>query len=134
LPAVAINVAELAPAGTVTDDGTVSRVLLSDKATAVFAEAIWLTPTVHVVDAPEVTDPGLQLIEVTVSGTTTVMVPPVPLIDIGAPEGAAAITLVMPIVADDAVEATVAVTVAIVLLDIRLASKPVEVIPVRKQL
>jgi hypothetical protein len=49
VPTVAMKLAELAPAGTVTDAGTVNRALLSDTATAVLAETASFKLTVQVV-------------------------------------------------------------------------------------
>ena len=76
-PAVAMKVAELAPAGTVTDAGIVSGALLSDSVMVAPEEAASFKLTVQVVEAPEATVPGLQLKDVKLSGTTVVIVPPV---------------------------------------------------------
>ena len=75
-PAVAVKVAEVAPAGTVTDAGIVSRALLSDSVTVLPAETASFKLAVQVMEAPEATVPGLQLKDVKLSGTT-VIVPPV---------------------------------------------------------
>ena len=79
VPTEAMNVAELAPADTVTDAGTVSRALLSDRETVVPEGADWFKLTVQEVKAPEATVLGLQLNDVRLSGTpvVTVMAPPV---------------------------------------------------------
>ena len=77
VPAVAMKLAELAPAGTATDAGIVSRALLSDSVTVVPEEADWFKLTVQVVEAPEATVPGLHLKDVKLSGTPVVIVPPV---------------------------------------------------------
>jgi hypothetical protein len=59
--AVAVKVAEVLFAGTVTDAGTVSAVLLLESPTALPpAGAAWLRVTVHVALAPEFTLVGLQ--------------------------------------------------------------------------
>ena len=75
-PAVAVKVAEVAPAGTVTDAGIVSRALLSDSVTVLPAETASFKLAVQVMEAPGATVPGLQLKDVKLSGTT-VIVPPV---------------------------------------------------------
>jgi hypothetical protein len=72
-----MKLAELAPTATVTDAGIVSRALLSDSVTVVLEEAAAFKVTVQVVDAPEVTVPGLQLKDAKLGGTTMVIVPPV---------------------------------------------------------
>ena len=77
VPTVAMKVAELAPADTVADGGTVSRALLSDSVTVAPEEAAWFKLTVQEVKAPEATVAGLQLNEVKLIGTPVVMVPPV---------------------------------------------------------
>jgi hypothetical protein len=76
VPAVAMKVAELAPADTVTDVGTVSTALLSDTVTATGEETASLKLTVQLVEAPEAKVPGLQLSDATLSGNA-VIVPPV---------------------------------------------------------
>jgi len=78
-PTEAMNVAELAPTDTVTDAGTVSRVLLSDRETVAPEGADWFKLTVQEVKAPEATVLGLQLNDVGLSGAPVVMVtvPPV---------------------------------------------------------
>ena len=76
VPAVAMKVAEVAPAGTLTAAGTESTALLSDSVTGVLAEAARFRFSVQVVEAPDDKEPGLQLKVVKVSGKT-VTVPPV---------------------------------------------------------
>jgi hypothetical protein len=53
VPAVAMKLAELAPANTVTDAGIESRTLSSDSVMVVSAEAAWFKVAVQVEDAPE---------------------------------------------------------------------------------
>ena len=68
LPALAVKLAELAPAATVTEDGAVNRALLEANATAdppVGAAA--LSATVHVVEAPDARLAGLHSREDTVA-------------------------------------------------------------------
>jgi hypothetical protein len=61
VPAVAVNVAEVPLAGTVTDAGTVSEALLSERATLdPPAGAALFRVTVQVVEAPEFTLVGLH--------------------------------------------------------------------------
>jgi hypothetical protein len=68
-------VAEVAPAATVTEAGTVSEALLSERATTLPpVGAAWFRVTVQVVDAPEFTLVGLQARLVTSMGATRVKV------------------------------------------------------------
>jgi hypothetical protein len=60
-PAVAVKATEVDPAGTVAEVGTVSKLLLSERATTLPpVGAAWLRVTVQVVEAPESTPVGLQ--------------------------------------------------------------------------
>ena len=71
VPTVALKVADVLLAGTVTDAGTVSAGLLLESPTAVppFGAA-WLRVTVHVLAAPELTLVGLQAkVETSVGAT-----------------------------------------------------------------
>jgi hypothetical protein len=52
-PAVAVKLAELAPANTVTDAGIETGALLSDSVMVAPAEAAWFKVAVQVEDAPE---------------------------------------------------------------------------------
>ncbi len=71
-PAVAVNVAELDPDETVTEDGTVRAALLSDTATDWPPLGAALSKvTVHVEDPGAVQDEGLQLRLLTVGGAGT---------------------------------------------------------------
>jgi len=133
VPAVAMKLAELAPAGKVTDAGIVSRALLSDSATVVPDEAAWFKPTVQVVDAPEPTVAGLQLKDVKLSGTTVVIVPPVAVMGSALADWVAPNAFVMPIEAAVALEDMVAVTTATTPFWTMFASSPLVVIPVKKQ-
>ena len=111
-PAVAMKVAELAPAGTVTDAGIVSRALLSDSATVAPEEAVWFKLTVQVVEAPEATVTGLQLKNVKLSGTTVVIVPPVAVMASALADWVAPNALAMPIYVAVVLGEIVAVTTA----------------------
>jgi hypothetical protein len=77
VPTVALKVVKVALAGTVTDAGTVSRALLSESVMVAADAAAWFKLTAHIVDPPDATEPGLQLNDVKLSGTTVVIVPPV---------------------------------------------------------
>ena len=80
VPAFAVNVALIDPAGTVTDDGTViSALLLESVATVPPVGAAWLRVTVQVEEPPVVSDEGLQFRLLIPTGTPTVMLPPVAL-------------------------------------------------------
>ena len=70
VPAVALNVVVVEPAGTVTvEPGTGNKVLLLDSETEVPpVGAVWLKVTVHVVAAPLLKLVGLQLREESVTG------------------------------------------------------------------
>ncbi len=61
VPAVAVNVALEAPAGTLTEAGTGRAAWLEDRLTANAAVAALVSATVHVVAAPEVSVAGVQL-------------------------------------------------------------------------
>lgn len=133
VPAVAVNDAELAPVGTVTDAGIVSRALLSDSATTVADEATWFKPTVQVVEMPEATVAGLQFNDVKPTGRAVVMVPPVAVMGSAPADGVAPNASVMPIEVAVVLGEIVADTTATTPLLIIFASSPVVVIPVRKQ-
>ena len=60
VPAVTVNVADVAPAATVTDAGVVSSELLSDSVTVVLAVAALLNVTVQVLAALEPRVVGVQ--------------------------------------------------------------------------
>jgi len=73
--AVAAKVAEVAPAAKVTEGGTVSEALLSERATIVpLLGAGWFKVTVHVLAAPEFTLVGLQARAETSMGATRLKV------------------------------------------------------------
>jgi hypothetical protein len=133
-PAVAMKLAELAPIDIVTDEGTVSSALLLDRVTVVAAEAPWFTVTVQVVEAPEVTVPGLQLEDVKPTGTIAVIVPPVAVVCVALPAAevpsAFATLIVAPVLAGD----NVAVTTATTPFWIKLAFRSPELSPVRKHM
>jgi len=87
LPAVAEKFADVLPAGTVTEDGTVSAELLSESDTACPpAGARALSVTVHVLVAPCASDEGEQLSADTVAvGAGGVTAPPVVDVEIASP-------------------------------------------------
>jgi len=75
VPAAALKVAEVAPAATVTDDGTANVVLLLVSVTALPpAGAAWFKVTVHVLEALGPRLLGLQASPVTVTGATRLTV------------------------------------------------------------
>lgn len=81
VPAFAVNVALVAPAGTLTDAGTVSSALLLESViTPPPVGAAWPIVAVHVEEAPELSDEGLQLTLLMLTVAPTVMAPPVPLV------------------------------------------------------
>jgi hypothetical protein len=132
-PAVAMKLAELAPAGTVTEEGSERSALLSDSATVVPEEAAWFKLTVQVVEAPAVKVPGLQLKEVTLTGARVVIVPPVAVIGSRPPDGVAPNALVMPIEAVVVPGAMVALTTATTPFGMLFAFRSPVSSPVRKQ-
>jgi hypothetical protein len=75
LPAVAMNVVEVALAGTVTEEGTGSRLLLLANPTAVppFCAA-FVSVTVHVVAAPEFRVVGVHASDDATTGATSMIV------------------------------------------------------------
>ena len=80
VPAVAVKVADVDPAATVTDDGTVNAALLLDIVTAALVVAAVDRVTVQPLDAPELTFAGEHCSPAT-SGTLTLwtlMTPPTP--------------------------------------------------------
>jgi len=89
VPAVALNVAEVAPAATVTDAGTVNVVLLLVSVTALPpAGAAWFRVTVQVLEALGPRLAGLHATLDTCNGTAPpVTVPPVAETVIPAPDG-----------------------------------------------
>ncbi len=94
--AVAVNVAEVVPAATVTDAGTDSSPVLLERATvAPPADANWFSETVQVDKPPPLSDVGLHEIPVN-TGNGTVMLPPVPVTEIGLPGAVEANIFVSP--------------------------------------
>jgi hypothetical protein len=79
---VAVNVADVAPAGTLSEAGTGSAAVLLDASVTALppAGAVWFKVAVHVVAAPEVTLVGLQASDDTprigVTVTVAVVLPP----------------------------------------------------------
>ena len=74
VPAVTLNVADVAPAATVTEAGVVSRELLSDSVTVVPAVAALLNVTVQVLAALEPRVVGVQASEESVTAAARLMV------------------------------------------------------------
>jgi hypothetical protein len=72
VPAVALKVALVAPAAILTEAGIESRELLSPSATAVPVAAASFNVAAHVLVAPEIRLVGLQLKEISVSGSNSV--------------------------------------------------------------
>ncbi|MGO4885801.1 MAG: hypothetical protein ACLP59_34020 [Bryobacteraceae bacterium] len=133
-PAVAMKLAELAFVNIVTDEGIPSSALLLDRLTVVAAEAAWFTVTVQVVEAPEVTLPGLQLKDVKLSGRMAVIVPPVAEAPIAAPAAEVLSAFVTFMVAPVLVADNVAVRTATTPFWTRFAFRSPEVSPVRKHI
>jgi len=130
-PAVAMKLAELAPAGTVTIAGAVNSALLSDRATTMLARVTSFKPTEHVVDAPEVSVAGLQLNDIRASGKA-VMVPPVAVKGSEPPDWVAPSELTILIGAVVASGEIVAVTTATTPSGIVFALRPFVFTPVKK--
>ena len=74
VPAVTVNVADVAPAATATDAGVVSSELLSDSVTVVLAVAALLNVTVQVLAALEPRVVGVHASEESVTAAARVMV------------------------------------------------------------
>jgi hypothetical protein len=98
VPAVATKLPVVAPAGTVTDAGVVSAVLLSDNVTAVPpVGAACEMVTVHVELPPDRIEDGVQVMLETVGSISwpTVIVPPVPVAPVETPPVETAIVLLI---------------------------------------
>jgi hypothetical protein len=82
VPEVAVNVADVVPADTVTDAGTGSAVVLVEESVTALppAEAAWFNVAVHVVAAPELMVGGVHASDDTlalgVTVTVAVLLPP----------------------------------------------------------
>ncbi|HUI58056.1 MAG TPA: hypothetical protein VLY04_23945 [Bryobacteraceae bacterium] len=126
VPVVALKVAEVAPAATVTDAGTVNAVLLLDNATALPpAGAAWFSVTVQVLEALGPTLAGLHAKPVTCTGDAPpVTVPPVADIVIPVPEGDDPILPLAPIAVLVAPVAIVRLTTATVPFGMIVAFMP----------
>src|SRR5690349_8137006 len=126
VPAVAENVALVAPAGTVTDPGTViSALLLESVATIPPAGAAWLRVTVQVEELPVASEEGLQFTLLIPVGSATVRLPPVALEAMPVPVDDAADTVLTLIgTVPDALAESVTLIVASVPFWIVLAFKP----------
>ena len=125
VPAFAVNVALVAPAGTLTDAGTVSSaLLLVSVITPPPAGAAWLRATVHVAVAPLLSDEGLQVTLLMLEGPA-VMEPLVALVAMFVPVADAANVPVMLIgTVPDALADRVTLIAATVPFWIILAFKP----------
>jgi len=120
LPAVAVNVADVAPANTVTDAGTVNALLLEESVTVAFplgagAESV----TVQVDFAPAASVVGEQLS--LTPADTTVTVPPVPPTVVALPLGKAPRFPVMEIGTDEPEAAVPSFTVAVATVPVPIA-------------
>jgi hypothetical protein len=129
-PAVAMKLAELAPAATATVAGIDSRALLSDNATLAPDETAF-RPTVQVAEAPEDRVPGLQLKDVRLTGAAAEIVPPVAVVGIAVPAAEVLSALVTPIVV---LADTVTVSTTTTPLPMTFAFRPLELRPVRKHM
>ncbi len=70
VPAVAVKLAVLAPAATLTEPGTVNAELLDDRLTVTLDAAAWFKATVQALVPPGLTVEGVHCREDTVVGTT----------------------------------------------------------------
>jgi hypothetical protein len=131
-PAVAVKVAEVAPAGTVTAAGTVSKALLSHSVTVVAEEAAWLRVTVQVVETLGAKTPGLQFNDV--NPMAVVIVPPVAVVGIALPVARVLTALVTLMVVPRLVADIVTVRTATTPFLMRFAFSPPEPRPVRKHM
>ena len=116
VPAVALNVVEVEAAGTVTEAGAVSRVLLSDSETTVPpVGAAELKVTVQVLATPEINVVGVQDNELRDGAVAPpVTVPPIVEIVIAVPTAEDPAALVIPIAVLVTPAATVRFTTAMV--------------------
>ena len=131
-PTLAMKLAELVPAATVTDPGIVSRESSSDSAMTVAEDAGALKFTVQLVEALDAKVPGLQLKDVKLSWVPVVIVPPAPVVSIAAPSASVPNALVTLIVVSDAAADVFTVRTATTPFWITFALRPVELNPVRK--
>lgn len=113
VPAVAVNVAELAPVGTVKLVGTDKAVLLLESDTVAPGDgAASFSVTVQVEEAPEASEAGLQPRADTPAAEVTVITPPVAVVVIGLPIAEAPTGFVMPMATVVAFAATVTLMTA----------------------
>jgi hypothetical protein len=113
VPAVAVNVAVVLPAPTVTEDGTVKAVALRDKeTTAPPAGAEVLSETVQVDDPPVPSDTGAQVSVLGSGSAEAVTTPPAPLMGSEDPPAATPMVFVTLIDAFDTPDAIVTLTTA----------------------
>ena len=126
---MAVKLAVVAPAATVTDAGTVSEALLTESATV--PPVVCDTVTVQVEVPPDCTVDGVHCSDETVvAGCVTVTVPPLPVIPRFVPSGNAAIALVIGIDSTLPVAAKETLTVATATTPLAIA---VEFIPETRQ-
>jgi hypothetical protein len=108
--AVALKVAVVDAAGTVTEAGTVREVLLLESATV--EPAVPLRVSVQTLELPGPSDVGVHVRAVIFKGATTEIEPPVAVTEIPVPPGDAPMVLITPIAAvpvtDDIVTETAA--------------------------
>jgi hypothetical protein len=125
IPATTVKVAEVAPAATVTEDGVVSKRLLSASATiAPPAGAAWFSRTVQLLTSPESSDVGEQDRLLRTVETAPVMVPPAAVMLTLEPSADTATGVLTPMVAPVLAEARVTLTVATTPLAILLLLMP----------
>lgn len=134
VPAAAVKVAELAPAGTVTVAGMVIRELVLDSATEVRADAAWFKVTLQVPEALGATTSGLQRNDVKLGGTVVAIVPPEPVVWIALPDAEVLRALVTLIVVEDVAADSVTVRTATTPFWMTFAFSPLELSPVRKHM
>jgi hypothetical protein len=124
--------AELAPAATVTDLGTVIRASSSDSAMAVAEDAGALKDTVQLVEALGARVFGLQLKDDKLSWAPVTIVPPAPAVPIAAPSANVPSASVTLMVVSDAAADVVTVRTATTPSWITFALRPPALNPVRK--
>jgi hypothetical protein len=127
VPAVAVNVAVAAAAATVTDEGTVSRRLLLEMATAVpptGAAPLNVTVQLAVAEPARLVGRHAREVRTIGGGTPPVTTPPVGESVIALPNAEAATPLLIPIVVLLTPEAIVRFTTATVPFDMMLAFMP----------
>jgi hypothetical protein len=131
-PAVAVKLAELAPANTVTVAGIVTKASVSDSVTEVLVETAWLKVTLQEAVAPGPTALGLQPSDVKPTGGPVVIVPPDPVVSMALPFAEVLRALVTLTVVEDVATDSVTVRTATTPFSMTFAFRPLEPNPVRK--